>query len=189
MPKTYKPGTAHGVIVWLHEAGTGGRDANDVVKTWADYCDEHHFLMLGPKSQSQTGWVASETEGIVTDLKEVIGQYTVDRSRVVVHGMGNGGQMAYYLGFNARQYVRGVAASAAALGTQPKENVPGEPLAFFIVGGDKDPAIKDIRATKPTLAEKRFPVVYREIKDFGKQYLDEKTFEELRRWLDSLDRI
>jgi hypothetical protein len=39
------------------------------------------------------------------------------------------------------------------------------------------------------LTEKKFPVVYREIAEFGKEYLDEKTFEELKRWLDSLDRI
>jgi hypothetical protein len=97
--------------------------------------------------------------------------------------------MAYYLGFNARQLIRAVATSSAALGTQPKENVPGEPLAFFIVGGDKDPAIKDIRETRPQLVAKRFPVVYRELKDFGKQYLDERTFAELQKWIDSLDRI
>lgn len=189
VPKDYKPGVAHGVIVWLHEAGNGGKDSKDVVKTWSDYCDEHHFIFLGSKSQSQSGWVASETEGILSDLKEVLGQYTVDRTRIVAHGVGVGGQMAYYLGFNARQFIRGVAVSSAALGTQPKENVPGEPLAFFVVGGDKDPAIKEIRNTRPQLVEKRFPVVYRELKDFGKQYMDDKTFGELQRWLDSLDRI
>jgi serine protease Do len=189
VPKNYKPGVAHGVVVWLHDVGNAGKDSKDVVKTWGDFCDENNFILLGPKSQSNTGWVASETEGILSDLKDVIAQFTVDRSRVVVHGFGNGGQMAYYLGFNARQYVRGVAVSSAPLGTQPKENVPGEPLAFFIVGGDKDPAIKDIRASRPQLVEKRFPVVFRELKDFGKQYLDEKTFAELKRWLDSLDRI
>ncbi|MFO0938078.1 MAG: PDZ domain-containing protein [Gemmataceae bacterium] len=188
VPKDYKPGVAHGVIIWLHEAGSV-KDAKDVVKTWGDYCDEHHFILLGPKSQSQTGWVPSETEGVLSDLKEIVKEFTVDRSRVVAHGVGAGGQMAYYLGFNARQYIRGVAVSSAPLGTQPKENVPNEPLAFFIVGGDKDPAIKDIRNSRPQLVEKRFPVVYRELKDFGKQYLDEKSFNELQRWLDSLDRI
>ena len=34
-------------------------------------------------------------------------QYTIDRNRVVVHGMGVGGQMAFRLGFRARDVVRG----------------------------------------------------------------------------------
>jgi serine protease Do len=189
VPKNYNKNVSHGVILWLHDAGNGGKDSKDVSKTWADYCEANHMIIVGPRSQSNTGWVASETEGVIGDLKEVLGQYTIDKRRVIAHGIGSGGQMAYYLGFNARQYIRGVAVSSAALGTQPKENVPGEYLSFFIVGGDKDPAIKEIRDSRPQLVEKRFPVLYRELKDFGKQYLDEKSFFELHRWIDSLDRI
>lgn len=189
VPKNYTPNVSHGLLLWLHDSGSGGRDAKDVVKTWERFCELHRCIIVGPKSGSNTGWVASETEGIIADLNDVLGQYTIDRQRIVAHGIGTGGQMAYYLGFNARQLIRGVATSSAALGTQPKDNVPGEPLAFFIVGGDKDPAIKDIRETRPQLVAKRFPVVYRELKDFGKQYLDERTFAELQAWIDSLDRI
>jgi S1-C subfamily serine protease/predicted esterase len=189
VPKNYDPNVAHGLLLWLHDSGSGGRDAKDVVATWERYAESHRCLIVGPRSQSNTGWQASETEGVVGDVTEVMKAYTIDRKRVVAHGIGTGGQMAYYLGFNARSIVRGVATSSAPLGTQPKENVPGEPLAFFIVGGDKDPAIQAIRDSRPQLVEKRFPVLYRELKDFGKQYLDEKTFAELQRWFDSLDRI
>ena len=103
--------------------------------------------------------------------------------------MGNGGQMAFYLGFTARDLIRGVATTGAVLSTQPKEPVPGQPLSFFIVGGEQDPRVKDIAEAKPRLTEKKHAVIYRQLKDFGKEYLLDTTLEELKVWLDSLDRI
>ncbi len=189
VPENYDKNVSHGVIVWFHAAGKGGKDADDMVKIWKDFCEDHHFLIVGPKSRTADGWVASETEEVVQDLRTVLGQYTVDRSRVVAHGMGVGGQMAFYLGFHARDLIRGVAVTGSVLGGQPKDVVPGQPLSFFVVAGQKDPLLKDITAGKASLVEKKFPVVYREIADFGKEYLDEKTFGELRVWMDSLDKI
>ena len=100
-----------------------------------------------------------------------------------------GGQMAFYLGFTARDLIRGVATTGAVLSTQPKEPVPGQPLSFFIVGGEQDPLVKDIAEAKPRLTEKKHAVIYRQLKDFGKEYLLDTTLEELKVWLDSLDRI
>ena len=131
----------------------------------------------------------SETEEVVGDLRAVMGEYTTDKRRVVAHGMGVGGQMAFYLGFNARDLIRGVAVTGSVLGTQPKEPVPGQPLAFFIVGGEQDPLVKEIAEAKPRLTEKKYPVVYRQLKEFGKEYLLDTTLEELKAWLDSLDKI
>ncbi len=82
--------------------------------------------------------------------------------------MGNGGQMAFYVGFNGRDVFRGVAAVGAPLGTAPKDNVANQPLSFFICGGDKDPLLKDIVESKDLLKEKRFPVTFREMKDSGR---------------------
>ncbi len=189
VPENYDKNVAHGLIVWFHAAGKGGRDADDLVKIWQDYCADHHFILVGPKARGADGWVASETEEVVQVVRDVLGRYTVDRSRVVAHGMGVGGQMAFYVGFHARDLVRGVAVTGAVPGAQPKDTVPDQPLSFFVVAGQKDPLLKEITESKDRLVEKKFPVVYREIADFGKEYLDEKTFRELRAWMDSLDRI
>ena len=131
----------------------------------------------------------SEAEQVMQDVKAVIKQYTIDKPRVIAHGMGVGGQMACYLGFTACDTFRGVAAVGSVLGTVPKENVATLPLSFFLAWGDKDPLAKDIVAGKAALDEKRFPVIAREMKEAGKEYLDVKTFEELLVWMDSLDRI
>ncbi|MGL6075752.1 MAG: PDZ domain-containing protein [Fimbriiglobus sp.] len=189
VPENYDKNVAHGIIFWLHRAKPGAKEGEDLKAIFADFCEKHHFILVGPKSKNAEGWLPSETEEILQDLRTVIGTYTIDRSRVVAHGMGVGGQMAFYLGFNARDLIRGVATTGAALGTQPKEPVPGQPLAFFIVGGEQDPLIKTIAEAKPRLTEKKYPVIYRQLKDFGKEYLFDTTLEELKLWLDSLDKI
>ncbi len=189
VPDNYDANVSHGLIVWFHQANEGGKDGEKMAKTFRDFAEDHHFIVMGPKSAAASGWRPTETEVVMQDVKAVLGQYTIDRTRVVAHGMGNGGEMAFYVGFNARDVFRGVGTIGATLGNPPKENVANQPLSFFISGGDKDPAIKDIVVSKDLLAEKRFPVVFREMKESGKEYFDEKTFKEFLNWLDSLDRI
>ena len=48
---------------------------------------------------------------------------------------------------------------------------------------------KDVAGVKPQLAEQKYPATYREVAEMGKEYLDRKTFEELVRWVDSLDKF
>ena len=45
--------------------------------------------------------------------------------------MGNGGSMALYVAFNARDLVRGCCVSGAVLPGNAKDNLPAQPLAFF----------------------------------------------------------
>ncbi|MBX9627897.1 MAG: PDZ domain-containing protein [Gemmataceae bacterium] len=189
VPDSYDPSISHGLIVWFHPAGQGGKDGEGMAAAFKEFCESHHFILMGPKSANPEGWAASETELIVQDVRKVLGRYAIDPARVVAHGLGNGGQMAFYLGFNARDVFRGVAAVGSVLGTAPKENVANQPLAFFVAAGDKDPLLKDVVLSKDALVERRFPVVYREVKEAGKEYLDAATFEVLLNWLDSLDRL
>jgi len=189
IPDNYDANKSYGLIVWFHAAGQGGKDGEKMAKVFREICEDYNFILMGPKSGNNDAWVPSETELVLQDVKTVLGQYTIDRTRVVAHGMGNGGQMAFYAGLHARDTIRGVATVGAVLGTNPKENLANQPLSFFISGGDKDPLIKDIIASKDLLLEKRFPVVFREMKESGKEYFDAPTFADLVSWLDSLDRI
>ena len=128
---------------------------------------------------------------MIGDIDAVLGQYTIDKQRVIVHGAGIGGQMAYYLGFNARDHVRGVATVGAVLASQPKDLVPNQRLQFYIAAGEKDPLVKDIKEGKPKLTERKYNVILRIIEGKGKEYLNESpdAFDEMLRWIDSLDRI
>ncbi len=189
VPKNYDPNVSHALVIWLHGAGQGGKDAKDMVQIWEDACADRHIILVGPKSESEAGWLGSEAEFVQEAARDVMREYTIDRRRVVAHGIGAGGEMAFYLGFNARDLIRGVATTGAALAAQPKENVAGQRLAFFVVAGGKDPQAKQIAEAKAPLEERKFPVTFREVAEMGKEYLDRKTFEELVRWIDSLDRL
>jgi S1-C subfamily serine protease/predicted esterase len=188
VPDNYDKNKSYGVIVWLHGTGKGGRDAKDMKKIWEDYCDSANFIIVAPKSKKNE-WAATESEEVVATVNAALRPYTIDRGRVIVHGMGLGGQMGLYLGFHARDLVRGVAVSGAALPGPAKDNLPNQPLSFFLIAGDKDPLFKEIKETVDKVKAKKFPAIYRELKDFGKEYIDQTTLNELCVWLDSLDRI
>jgi poly(3-hydroxybutyrate) depolymerase len=190
VPKDYDPNVSYGLVIWLHPVGKNKKqDIEDFTDTWEDYCKENRLILLGPKAENENGWVASEAEFVQEAVRNVLANYTVDPKRVVAHGMGVGGQMAFYLGFHARDLVRGVATTGAAMSSPPKERAVNEPLSFFLVAGGKDPLAKAVAESGAKLVEQKFPVVHREIANMGHQYLDLKTLEELVRWLDALDRI
>ena len=188
VPGDYDPNISYALVIWLHPVGKGKeKDVKQFCDTWDDYCYWNHIILAIPKAENDTGWVASETDIIRQAAKDVLDNYTIDQRRIVAHGMGIGGQMAFYAGFHARDLIRGVATTGAPLVNPPKENLPSQTLAFFIVAGGKDPLKEAIEESKKQLAARKFPVVFREVPDMGTQYLDEKTLEELIRWIDSLD--
>jgi serine protease Do len=189
VPKDYDAGISYALVIWLHPAGKGReKETENLITAWEDFCNENHIILLCPRAESESGWLASEAEFIQQIAQDVMGEYTIDRQRIIAHGMGIGGQMAYYLGFNARDLIRGVATTGAVLTNPVKENVAGQRLSFFIVAGGKDPLAQAIAETKTKLSAHKYPVVFREIAEMGNQYFDVVTLHELIRWIDSLDR-
>ncbi len=191
VPKNYDPNTAHALVVWLHPAGRARdkeRETEQVISAWEDFCEDRHIILLCPKAESETGWVASETDFLVSTMKSVADEFTIDRQRVVAHGLGVGGQFAFYLGFNAREWIRGVAVAGAALNSQPREELDQQRLSFFVITGIKDALKEAIEQSCKRLEELKFPVVYREQTELDNQYIDSSTLDELVRWIDALDR-
>jgi serine protease Do len=190
VPRNYDPNVSYALVIWLHPVGKDKeKDDEDLQDAWIDFCRNNHIILAAPKAANKTGWVSSESDVVAEVARDVMATYTVDKRRVVVHGMGVGGQFAYYLGFHNRDLVRGVAATGAALAGQAKEKVPNQPLAFYLQVGGKDPLKDSVVESRTKLLEQKYPVVYHEDKDAGHQYLDDKTLEELVRWIDSLDRL
>jgi S1-C subfamily serine protease len=185
----YDPNIAYGLVVWLHPPGKNkDTDFEDITDAWSDYCKENHLIMVCPKSENEAGWVPSEAEYVIAAIRDIQSIYTTDRERVVVHGLGVGGQMAMYLGFSNRDLIRGVATTGAVV-TQLKDNIARERLSFYLAGGDLDPLIKSIADSRTQLQERRFPVVYREIKGRGREYFEDAQIREVVRWIDSIDRL
>jgi serine protease Do len=189
VPEDYDANVAHALVIWLHPAGRGkDKDTENMISSWEDFCSDNHIILLCPRAESEAGWLASEVEFIQQVAQDVMNEYTIDRQRIIAHGMGIGGQMAYYLGFYARDLIRAVATTGAVLTNPVKDSVANQRLSFFIVAGGKDPLAEAIAETKTKLTAHKFPVVYQEIPEMGNQYFDAVTLHELIRWIDSLDR-
>ena len=69
------------------------------------------------------------------------------------------------------------------------DNIAAQRLAFYLAGGDRDPLIKSIADSRAQLQERKFPVVFREIKDRGREYFEDTQIREVARWIDSLDKL
>ncbi len=190
VPDTYDPNVAHGLIVWLHPAGRDGRDADDIAKIWDVFCERHNFIMVGPTAGTQTGWVAGEADAVMDDVRWVRTRYTIDPKRVIAHGQGVGGQMAFYLGANKREVIRGVVPVGAVLANNPKDPIANQRVEFLVIAGAKDPIAKEIAEGPKKLTEKKFKALYREMEQSGKEYVNDdlKVFSDMVRWMDSLDK-
>lgn len=94
VPEDYDPSISHALLIWLHPAGKSkDADIKEFRNTWEDYCAKHHVIVVGPKSGNENGWVAGESDFVQEAVRDVLANYTIDRRRVVAHGMGVGGQM------------------------------------------------------------------------------------------------
>jgi len=189
VPTNYDANASYAVLLWLHPVGKGkDKDLEDFQKAWQTFCEENHIILILPKAENENGWLSSESDALIQIVQEVTSQYTVDRQRVVAHGMGIGGQMAFYLGFTARDLIRGVATTGAVMTSTVRDNIASQRLQFFVTAGGKDPLVKEIQESKDKLTAGKFSAIYREVPDLGHQYLDARTLAELVRWLDALDR-
>jgi S1-C subfamily serine protease len=185
----YDPNIAHALVVWLHPPREGGKEKVEALTdAWEKACRDNHIILVCPQTDNEAGWVPGDLNLVLDAARHVLSDYTIDRQRVVAHGMGVGGQMALYLGFHDRELIRGVATTGAVV-TQAKDNLAAQRLAFYLVAGGRDPLVKAIAESKTKLTERGFPVVYRQIADMGRQYLDERTLDELVRWIDALDKM
>jgi S1-C subfamily serine protease len=185
----YNPQIAHAVVVWLHLPGKNTDKENDAISEgWDKYCEDNNIILVGPITDNDGGWTPNDTELVIEAVRDVIANYTVDKDRIVAHGSGNGGEMAFNLGFKARDLFRGVAAHSA-IWAAPPDNLPQQRLAFWVSGGQKDPVIKAIAETRTKLQSKGFPVLYQDYPNRGHEYFDDNAFVDMIRWIDALDRM
>jgi serine protease Do len=185
----YEPDVAHSVVVWMHPPGRNTKeDAAKFSDDWEDACKDNNIILIMPVTDNEAGWLPSDVDFIRETVADVLAHYTVDRQRIVAHGMSVGGQLAIHMGFTARDLIRGVATVGAVV-TEPQDNVPAQRLAFFLSVGDRDPLVRAVSACKARLRQKGLPTAYREIPSRGREYLDDERLREVVRWVDSLDKL
>ncbi|MFI5387521.1 MAG: hypothetical protein ACHQ50_15540, partial [Fimbriimonadales bacterium] len=172
--------------------GRGGFGPKLLAAQWKDLCQRFDLILVAPKAADPARWQPLESALIPKLLAAVQSKYTVDTSRIVVHGYESGGELAYLCGFRDRETFAAVAAVEAPLrmlmGAALPESDPEHRLAFYCARADKSSASGPIRTTIDKLRKLQYPVT---VKNLGPapRYLDAGELGELARWIDMLDRI
>jgi serine protease Do len=187
VPEDYNPDFKYGLVVWLHPGGDTMEAA--MLKSWQTLCDERGLILLAPKAGQIAGWIPDETEFIKDAVEQFLEKYSIDRSRVVLHGYGSGGGFAYQLAFKHRQLFKGISTVAAPMMTPPPDNEPEFRLQFHFLSGDNDPLHRGVEASVKGLREMKYPVVETTIEGAGHKYPTGDYLTEIAIWIDSLDRI
>lgn len=187
VPEDYNPDYQYGLVVWLHPGGDTMEAA--MIKSWQTLCDERGLILLAPKARQVAGWAPDEIEFIKDAVEEFQKNYSIDKSRVVLHAFGNAGPIAWLAAFKHRSLFHGLALVAAPLQAPPPDNEPDFRLQIHLTSGDADPLHRGMLATIKALREMKYPVVDVTIPDGGHKYPPAEVVTGIATWIDLLDRI
>lgn len=182
VPKNYKAGTATPLLVWLHGAGGQGNISTNL----AAMADEFNVIILAPDSREWTwdailGRWGPDVEFLQLALKQTIGRYSIDRTRLWLGGFSDGGSYSLSLGISYGDVFRKVFAGAPGI-MQPIE-ANGKP-PIFLAHGRQDqtmPIDETSRKFRPKLEALGYDITYREYE--GRHQLPPEILREVFEWL------
>ncbi|OHB71268.1 MAG: hypothetical protein A2V70_08985 [Planctomycetes bacterium RBG_13_63_9] len=186
VPQRYDAAVPHGVLVWLHDGG--GFDWEELVGQWKPHCDHYDLILVAPKAAEPDRWRPTEVTLVERLLDEISSRYTVDPTRVVLHGHQGGGALACLVAARHRELVRAVALVDAPVTGQPPENDSLDRLAVYLTTAKQSRRRDAIERSVDRLRGAKVPVT---VKDLGEtpRLLTAEEQAELARWIDMLDRI
>jgi len=187
VPASYNPDHKYALLVWLHPAGDTQEAA--MMRLWQTQCDRRGIIMVGPKAGNLAGWTPGEAEFVRAVVEHFSSEYTIDPTRVVAHGHGQGGRFAWHVGFKHRDLFTGIAPSSAILRQPPPDNDPNLPQQLLVVCGQQDPLHAPISQIVAALQKLKFPTTFLSLESHGENYAGEDTVDAIARWIDMLDRI
>lgn len=187
VPNEYNPAYQYALVLWLHPAGDTFQSA--ALKAWKTQCEERGIILLAPKAQLPIGWQPNDVELIKDLTEEFMKKYNIDRRRVVLHGMGAGGNLAYLLALQEREIYRAILTIQTPARLPPPDHEPDFRLQYFLVEQQKSPAAKAVKTTAESLRKLKFPVSYRALGGDPATYPAPGDVAEFARWIDLLDRI
>ena len=175
VPEQYTPQQSWPLIVCLH-GGYG--HGNEYIWTWLRPAKSKGYLLLAPKSIGPTWSVLNpplDTRSILAMLENVCTTYAVDRQRVYLTGLSDGGIFTYMLGLAQAQFFAGIAPIAGELHpmTDPLlRNKQGKETPLFIIHGAKDFIfpVESVRSGQELLKKIGYNVTYHELPDWGHAY-------------------
>ncbi|HLZ19138.1 MAG TPA: hypothetical protein VKO67_05980 [Smithellaceae bacterium] len=125
IPEICSPRTPAPLIVALHGGYSHGRD---FLWTWLAHARSRGYILFAPTSAAMSwsiGHAATDAQVLMTHLEEVFARVPIDRSRMLLSGMSDGGTYALELALSSGsifQYVASVACALAPFDTRQVED-------------------------------------------------------------------
>jgi len=133
IPETCRPDHAAPLIVSLHGGYSHGRD---FIWSWLAHARSRGYVLFAPTSTAMTwsiGHAAADAQLLLEHLEEVFARIRIDRSRVLLTGMSDGGTYALDLAHSCGSLFQHVACVACALPPVDFNRTPGKHI-FWIHG-------------------------------------------------------
>ena len=172
VPESYQADRQWPLIICLH-GGYG--EGYEYIWTWLRPARSRGYILLSPKSLDVT-WTMTpnsiDTRSILRMLDEVAGQYSIDRSRLFLTGLSDGGIMTYLLGIERHEMFTGIAPVAGALHPMVDPLLrakTGREVPIFVVHGVHDFIfpVTFTRQTNELLKSLGYNLKYQELPDWG----------------------
>ena len=171
VPENYTPQRNWPLIICLH--GAYGR-GDDYIWSWLRAAKSKGYLLLSPKSVDVTWSVLRpwlDVSSITAMFKEVCGTYAVDKSRVHLSGLSDGGTFTYLFGLSCAEMFAGIAPIAGAFHSMMDDMLrqkQGKDLPIYIVHGLHDFIfnVDSIRKGHELLTQIGYNATYKELPDW-----------------------
>lgn len=172
VPESYTPDRRWPLIICLH-GGYG--EGYEYIWTWLRPARAQGYIVLSPKSFDVT-WTmipnSIDTRSILTMLDELGTEYQIDRSRLFLTGLSDGGIMTYLLGIEHHEIFTGIAPVAGALHPMVDPMLrarSGRELPIFVIHGVHDFIfpVAFTRQTNELLKSLGYNLTYEELPDWG----------------------
>jgi phospholipase/carboxylesterase len=172
VPESYQADRRWPLIICLH-GGYG--EGYEYIWTWLRPARSRGYILLSPKSLDVT-WTMTpnsiDTRSILKMLEEVAEEYSIDRSRLFLTGLSDGGIMTYLLGIERHELFTGIAPVAGALHPMVDPLLrakTGREVPIFVVHGVHDFIfpVAFTRQTNELLKGLGYNLKYEELPDWG----------------------
>ena len=191
VPDGYTPSRRWPLIVCLH--GANGR-GDHFLWSWVRPANSRGCMLLAPKSLDVTWSILQperDTRSVAAMLDEVCREYSVDRSRVFLTGLSDGGTFTYLLGLGRADLFAGIAPVAGDLHGMMDDMLrrkQGIELPIHIVHGAHDHIfpVETIRSGHALLTRLGYRATYEELPDWGHSYCSFVNERLVMPWFESL---
>jgi polyhydroxybutyrate depolymerase len=152
VPASYDSLSPTPLVISLHAGATWPAHQQNL-SHWNRLADAHGFIVAYPSGTPQFLGVAriwrTWPDGVLTDVAFIAAlmdtleaTYNIDRTRIYVDGMSNGGGMVFALSCTLSDRIAAVGMVAAAQQLPPSWCTAGRPMPMIAFHGDADPLVR-----------------------------------------------